>query len=152
MNLVRTEIYPDDLDYSIPIEEWEYHVDQDILPSWYDAEDVEKRCRIALENVWAKRHIVSDAVVSVDYMVIALTEAIVNAHAGAKVRANAGSVVYANAGSVVYAYTGSVVYAYAGSVVYAYAGSVVYAYDGSVVYAYAGSVVYDHDGSTVKKL
>jgi len=46
--LVRVEITPDGGDLTLPIDQWQYRVDQDILPDWYDAEEVEKRCRAVL--------------------------------------------------------------------------------------------------------
>ena len=54
---VRAELVPPpDDNVFAPLSEWEYHVDQDILPEWYVAEVDEKRMRKAVTK-WAKEHI-----------------------------------------------------------------------------------------------
>ena len=53
---VRAELVPPNDDVFAPVSEWEYHVDQDILPEWYVAEVDEKRMRDAVTE-WAKEHI-----------------------------------------------------------------------------------------------
>jgi len=58
-NIVRFEISPPANAYSMPLGEWAYSLGQDILPDWYDAEDVERRGRAALEK-WAEVHILRD--------------------------------------------------------------------------------------------
>ena len=55
-NFVRVEITPPDDDLTVPIDKWEYKVDQDYLPEWY-VEEVDKlRCFDALK-AWAVKHI-----------------------------------------------------------------------------------------------
>ena len=58
VELVRVEIIPPGDNYALPLCEWEFHTDQDIIPEWYDPYDSEKRARIALEK-WAERKIIS---------------------------------------------------------------------------------------------
>lgn len=54
---VRAELVPPpDDNVFAPLSEWEYHVDQDILPDWYVAEVDEQRMREAVAE-WAKEHI-----------------------------------------------------------------------------------------------
>ena len=53
---VRAELVPPRGDVFAPVSEWEYHVDQDILPDWYVAEVDEQRMREAVAE-WAKEHI-----------------------------------------------------------------------------------------------
>ena len=50
---VRVEIAPPEGDFKLPISKWVYQLDQDVKPEWYDAKDVEKRCRFALKE-WYK--------------------------------------------------------------------------------------------------
>lgn len=59
MLLVRTEITPPDNDFRLPVNKWIFSTDQpnDVLPTWYDKEDAEKRCRLALKN-WHKTKVV----------------------------------------------------------------------------------------------
>ncbi len=55
-NFVRVEITPPYDDLTVPIDKWEYKVDQDYLPEWY-VEEVDKlRCFDALK-AWAVKHI-----------------------------------------------------------------------------------------------
>lgn len=55
--LVRVEITPKYRDYSIPLSEWSYKTDQDLLPEWYDAKKAEKAVRKELPK-WVKEKIV----------------------------------------------------------------------------------------------
>ena len=57
INSVQIEITPPNGDYSLPPTQWTFCVDQDTLPDWWDAEEAEKQCRIALE-AWAKVRLV----------------------------------------------------------------------------------------------
>jgi len=56
---VSVEITPPDGDMRRPIEEWAYRVDQDLLPEWYDAEDCERRARLALAD-WHEARVILD--------------------------------------------------------------------------------------------
>ena len=53
---VRAELTPKNNDVFSPVDEWDYRVDQDILPDWYVAEYEEKRMRDAVKK-WAETHI-----------------------------------------------------------------------------------------------
>ena len=55
---IRAELLPPngDVDVFAPIEEWRFHVDQDILPDWY-VEQVDKDRMIAAVKEWAKDRI-----------------------------------------------------------------------------------------------
>ena len=55
-NFVRVEITPPDDDLTIPVDKWEYKVDQDYLPEWYVEEVDRPRCFDALK-AWAVKHI-----------------------------------------------------------------------------------------------
>ena len=55
------EITPPDGDLTLPFSKWSYHLDshspQDRLPIWYDAKEVEQRCRAGLKE-WRKAKVV----------------------------------------------------------------------------------------------
>ena len=55
-NFVRVEITPPYDDLTVPIDKWEYKVDQDYLPEWYVEEVDKPRCFDALK-AWAVKHI-----------------------------------------------------------------------------------------------
>ena len=55
-NFVRVEITPPHDDLTVPIDKWEYKVDQDYLPEWYVEEVDKPRCFDALK-AWAVKHI-----------------------------------------------------------------------------------------------
>jgi hypothetical protein len=57
--IVRVEIVPPNVRYDLPLDQWAYAVDQDILPDWYDADDAERRARVALTE-WADHHIIRE--------------------------------------------------------------------------------------------
>ena len=43
VGLVRLEIVPTNDNYSLPLDHWEYRLDQDVLPDRYEAADCERR-------------------------------------------------------------------------------------------------------------
>ena len=53
---IRAELLPPDGDVFAPVEEWSFHVDQDILPDWY-VEQVDKDRMVAAVKKWAKDRI-----------------------------------------------------------------------------------------------
>ena len=57
-DFVRCEVVPPDGNYSLPFDKWVYRVDQDVLPSWYNAKWAEAECRKALP-AWAATRFVS---------------------------------------------------------------------------------------------
>ena len=60
VQIVRVEITPpDDTRFDALLETWQYRVDQDILPDWYDPADAEKRTRIALVR-WCEHKVVRE--------------------------------------------------------------------------------------------
>jgi hypothetical protein len=69
---VRVEIAPKDNDLRLPVADWQYKVDQDVMPTWFDAADVESRARAALPE-WASARLVQEGerVVSVGHVYVA---------------------------------------------------------------------------------
>jgi hypothetical protein len=57
ITLVRIEIVPPVNGYTLPPSKWVYNLEQDILPEWYVAEEVEKRARKHLKK-WRKHKII----------------------------------------------------------------------------------------------
>ena len=56
---VRVEIVPPKDDWTAPIRKWEYRLDQDLRPQWYDPADCERRTRAALK-CWYKAKVVGE--------------------------------------------------------------------------------------------
>ena len=60
VNVVFTEVSPAGGNVTLPVNQWKYMVDErslGLLPDWYDAADVEKRCRVALAE-WAAQKLI----------------------------------------------------------------------------------------------
>ena len=55
---VRAELTPPDGDIAVPIEKWNYNVDQDITPDWYDEDPTryENEFRVAVDT-WIKENL-----------------------------------------------------------------------------------------------
>ena len=53
---VRAELSPADGDVFSDIDSWEFSVDQDITPEWFDEKDCAERMRNTVKE-WAKTHI-----------------------------------------------------------------------------------------------
>ena len=47
--LVRVEIYPPDSNYRLPLDDWIFTTDQDLLPDWFDYVFIEQRVRMAIK-------------------------------------------------------------------------------------------------------
>ena len=61
---VRVEIVPPGNDYSLPLDQWKFRVDQDILPEWWDKTWGEGEARRMLPE-WAAHHIKRDCIIDI---------------------------------------------------------------------------------------
>ena len=60
-NFVRVEILPTDGDiFNHKLSNWKLHVDQDLIPDWFDKEKAEKLMKISLKNVFKERFIIDN--------------------------------------------------------------------------------------------
>jgi len=50
ISILRAEIVPPNDNYRLPLEKWEYNIDQDIIPDWYVAPHEEERTRRTLAD------------------------------------------------------------------------------------------------------
>ena len=144
ITLVKVEITPPNGNMRIPIEQWQYQVDQDLLPDWYEKnpDKHEKNARAALQD-W------HDAKVFLSgYHEI--RDGQCWAYGSSRVKAYGSSQVMACGSSQVMAYGSSKVTACDSSNVTAYDSSKVTAYDSSQVTAYDSSQVTACDSSQVK--
>ena len=113
-NLVCVEITPPDGDFTKPFSKWTYHLDTGGYdrekPNWYDAVDVEKRCRMHLKD-WRKAKVVmpNQSIESINLGQIIAIYGTVNDISG-------GTVKYIRGGTVEYIYGGTVEYIYGGTV------------------------------------
>jgi hypothetical protein len=65
-NVARVEIVPPGGDYRLPLDQWVYSLDQDIVPEWYDAEECEARVRQVLPEWVAAKTVPPGQVVGVE--------------------------------------------------------------------------------------
>ena len=56
---VQVEIVPPNGDFSLPLDKWQFEIDQDRLPDWWDREEAERNVRAELEN-WAKVRLIRE--------------------------------------------------------------------------------------------
>jgi hypothetical protein len=56
-NITRVEIVPPGENYLLPLDQWEFRKDQDILPDWYDAKKAEKAVRKILPE-WLAANVI----------------------------------------------------------------------------------------------
>jgi hypothetical protein len=124
VHIIRLEITPPCRDFTAPLERWEYRVDdQDVLPTWYDAESVEARARRAL-RLWHKHKVVVEGSVH-------RRDSQTYVSGNATVKASGDTTVEAFVNTTVLAYGRATVWAY-GATVKAYQGATVWAYDATV--------------------
>jgi hypothetical protein len=65
-DFVRVELVPPNFNYSLPLKEWKFVVDQDYLPEWFNKEEAEKATRRELEN-WAQAKIIRNQFSTIEY-------------------------------------------------------------------------------------
>jgi hypothetical protein len=61
-DFIRVELVPPDHNYSLPLKEWKFVVDQDYLPEWFNKKEAEKATRRELKN-WAQAKIIRNQTV-----------------------------------------------------------------------------------------
>ena len=137
-NFVRVEITPPDDDLTVPIDKWEYKVDQDYLPEWYVEEVDKPRCFDALK-AWAVKHIL----VGQDVPEVKQGEfvVLVNCNTGIV----KGTVQKVRGGTVQEVRGGTVQEVWGG-------GTVQKVWDGTVQEVWDGTVQEVRDGGTVQKV
>jgi hypothetical protein len=157
---VRVEIGPTNGDMNTPLDKWQYRLEQDLRPDWYDAEEAEFQVREALVG-WAKMKLLRDGVYEVksgnrwalaNSQVTAWGTSQVTALANSQVTALANSQVTARGNSQVTALANSQVTAWGNSQVTAWGNSQVTAWDNSQVTAWGNSQVTARDNSQVTAL
>jgi hypothetical protein len=148
-NILRVEIIPPANNYSLPLDQWVYHVDQDTLPKWADKKDDEKRSRLLLTE-WAALKIVRGKNEERrDCNCIALPNSSVEARGNSSVEAWENSSVEARDDSSVEAWENSSVVAWENSSVEAWENSSVEAWENSSVVARENSSVEAWENSSV---
>jgi hypothetical protein len=165
VTLVRIELTPPNNNYSAPLDQWRYRVDQDLLPEWYEPDATEERARRAFCELAAKRilregkHevcegsyvVVDNATVTADgrATVTAYDSATVTADDNATVTADGRATVTACDNATVTAYDSATVTAYGNATVTAYDSATVTAYDSATVTAYGRATVTAYGRATV---
>jgi len=149
--LVRVEIVPPNEDYKLPFSKWNYRLDQDIKPKWYDEKKVEARVRKHLKE-WRKCKVVMPNEEKREIKtgnIVAIYGTVKYIRGGTVEYIDGGIVEYIDGGTVEYIYGGTVEYMRGGTVECIRGGTVEYIYGGTVKYIHGGTVKYI-DGGTVK--
>jgi len=166
VTLVRVEIMPPNRKFAAPPQEWQWHVDQDILPKWWDEKDAERRCRVELK-AWIKAKVCTKGTAEVregtyyacgsaqvkacgSAQVKAWDSAQVTACGSAQVKACDSAQVTACGSAQVTAYGSAQVAAYGSAQVTAYGPAQVKAYDSAQVKAYDSAQVTAYGSAQVK--
>ena len=123
-NGVRVEICPQNGNLSSGSRLWEFRVDQDLTPEWWDAADAEKRVRVALK-AWKKQKVIT------------------------KSATLKGGQYYVYGSATVTAYDSATVNAYNSVAVTAYDSVAVNAFDSVAVNAHGSGTVTAHDSVTI---
>ena len=125
-NIVRVEVLPPDYKFDASPDKWKYVIDQPTTPEWYDANDCERRARLALKEWIAARVIGSgDVNLSRPGRFYVCGAAVVHAHDNNTVVALDSSTVAACGRAKVIARDSSTVYAAGNCTVWAFGQAVV---------------------------
>jgi len=169
---VHVDISPPGGDLTLPSDQWIYHVNQYEMPSWYNGDEVEARCRIELAD-WMDTKVFIGGVHTIrmgacyavgtatieafgraivfaagETTVRATGNTTIKASQNARVRAEGWALVKAYGTSRVIAAGCSTVKASISACIYAYASSRVWAYGKSLVHAYNSAVVVNWSADT----
>ena len=140
---VRAELLPPDGDVFKPVDEWKFHVDQDIIPDWF-IEEVDEERMVEAVKEWAKDHVhigvnnLSIKASGCHYVkdcknVKACDSATVKAYGSATVKAYGSATVEACDSATVKACDSATVKAYGSATVEAYVSATVEAYGSATV-------------------
>ena len=138
VQIVRCEITPPQGDYFLKPDEWNYRLDQDAVPEWYDAEKCEQRARLEL-NKWIKARVFQDVIGETEISDISVwvKKSQVKAYGSAQVNA----------------YDSAHVEAYDSAHVKAYGSAHVEAYDSAQVKAYdSAHVTMSDQAMTIRRI
>ena len=152
ITLVRVEITPPGGDLSLPLDQWQFHLDQDLLPAWYEkaAEEHQGRAMDALAD-WAAQKIVREGVRVVrDAEVYAFVSATVRASGSATVEASGSATVEASVSATVRASDSATVEAFGSATVRASGSATVRAFGSATVRAFDSATVEAFDSATVR--
>jgi len=150
IQFVRVEICPPDGDFRKPLDEWNYHTDQDLLPDWYVESEEEKRVRDILPE-WLKAKVVlaEQTVTEIRKPMVAIYGTVESIRGGTVEYIDGGTVKYIDGGTVKSIRGGTVKYIRGGTVEYINGGTVKYI-DGGTVKSIRGGTVEYIDGGTVE--
>jgi len=152
IQFVRVEICPPDGDFRKPLDEWNYHTDQDLLPDWYVESEEEKRVRDILPE-WLKAKVVlaEQTVTEIRKPMVAIYGTVESIRGGTVEYIDGGTVKYIDGGTVKSIRGGTVEYIDGGTVEYIRGGTVESIHGGTVEYIGGGTVKSIH-GGTVKSI
>jgi hypothetical protein len=152
---VRVELSPAGADYSLPLAQWTFLVDQDILPEWWDAAEGERLARLELE-AWAGAALVRAGEVrgevTAGERVVAVLGGVVGMVCGGEVLEVCGGEVLEVRGGVVREVLGGEVGVVSGGVVREVRGGVVGMVRGGVVGVVCGGEVRMVCGGEVREV
>jgi hypothetical protein len=138
ITIVRVEITPPGGDMSLPLDQWQFHLDQDLLPVWYEKapEKQQGRAMDALAD-WAAQKIIREGFREV-------REAHVYAFGSATVEASDSATVEAFGSATVEASDSATVEAFGSATVRAFGSATVRAFGSATVRAFgsANGVIY----------
>jgi len=149
-DFVRVEITPKDFDFRLPIERWEYRVDQDTTPDWYDPREAEIAVRAELP-AWYAVHFISSGEITEGMSRVVLSGEVTQS--GGECEAN-GSATVTQSGGVCRAYGSSTVTQSGGeceangSSTVTQSGGECWAYESSTV-TQSGGGCWAHDSAAV---
>ena len=111
-NILRVEISPINRDLRIPIDQWVFKIDQDIIPKWFDKTKDEKRTRTALKKWFESKVILIGSIKISDKQIYIYDDSNVKACGNSNVKTYGNSNVKAYGNSIVRAYGNSNVIKY----------------------------------------
>ena len=154
-NVVRIEITPPNDDYTLPIGQWVYKLDQDDTPKWYSKESAIERVMLSLPD-WVASKIVlpnQERELIVDGDIVLAVYGTVNRVSGGTVNEvdGNGTVNRVSGGTVNWVYGGTVNWVSGGTVNWVDGGTV-NRVDGGTVNWVDGGTVNRVDGGTVNRV
>ena len=177
--IVRVEITPPNNNFRAPLEDWQLNIDEvviscDLLPSWFNMDDVSRRTRSALKNWISKRIIDSNKIIHDEQAYVfgnscvyayetsfiisndesnieAYGRTLVHCKNQSKVRAYQRAEIICKDDCTIKSYDNSIIFGYGNCNIYSYDESIVTAYDNCTVYAYNRSFVRAYDDAKVFK-
>ena len=134
-NIAKVEVNPPNGDFTLPLDEWLFKLDEDVQPKWYDPAAIKAMVRAELPKwVAAKIVLPGETRKVVDGHIVACYGTIQSVEGGTIQSVKGGTIQYVYGGTIQYVYGGTIQSVEGGTIQSVKGGTIQYVYGGTIQY------------------